>query len=104
MKKIEDEKDVVDGKIFSQGETDLSSVKYILYRFKGGESVRIYNPVAVIDTGTVHRISDNKGQLHVVPGTWIHLKICSEDGTTSSYKNFFKDFEGALLTEKKEEK
>lgn len=54
---------------------DISSEKYRLYRFSGGDVIRIDEPLRLnVSKSGGHRIYDRGGASHYIPSGWIHLK------------------------------
>lgn len=52
---------------------DISTELRRTYRFPGGETVRIEEPVQLITSENGHRVADAKGNGHYVPLGWLHL-------------------------------
>lgn len=54
---------------------DISSEKYRVYKFAGGDSIRIENPLRInVSKSGGHRIFDKSGMSHYIPPGWIHLR------------------------------
>lgn len=54
-------------------QTDISKELYRVYVFKGGDEIRIENPLYLIVSDNGHRLADKNYISHYVPYGWIHL-------------------------------
>jgi hypothetical protein len=53
---------------------DISSEKYRVYEFPGGDQIRIHQPQLLnVSASGGHRITDSAGISHYIPKGWIHL-------------------------------
>jgi len=73
---VEKRKKETESFLFPKGkEMDISSEIFRLYRFPQGDTVLIKHPKTLfVDDEGVHRVVDMKGNIHVVPLGWIHIK------------------------------
>ena len=67
---------------------DISSEKWRVYVYPGGEEIAVKKPLAVCVTsryrnygGNSHRIVDGKGVSHYMPAGWIHIYWKRKKGT-----------------------
>jgi len=59
---------------------DISSEEFRVYRFPGGDEVKIDGPLQLsISTGG-HRLFDAEGVSHYIPKGWLHLKWKAKNG------------------------
>jgi len=81
MEKTLKEQDAI--QVYPVGEViDISSEVYRLYRFPKGETVLIKQPNTLfIDGNGTHKVTDTKGQTHIVSKGWMHLKFKLEEGS-----------------------
>jgi hypothetical protein len=67
--------------------TDISSEHWREYRFSGGETIRIDEPLRLnVSESRGHRIFDAHGISHYIPAGWIHLAWKVKDGAPNFVK------------------
>lgn len=61
--------------------TDISSEEFRQYEFPCGRRLRIKEPLWLhVSEAGGHRVFDNTGVSHYIPGTWIHLFWKAKEG------------------------
>lgn len=60
---------------------DLNSEAFREYRFPGGDTVKILEPVKLhVSASGGHRVLDGSGRSHYIPAGWIHLSWVARSG------------------------
>jgi len=67
--------------------TDISSESRRQYRFRGGETIVIDNPLQLnVSNSGGHRLFDAQGVSHYIPPGWIHLCWTVKEGSPNFVK------------------
>lgn len=66
--------------------SDIGSEEYRIYRFPGGEEVKISAPRLLSVSAGGHRLFDDEGVSHYVPKGWIHLRWKAWEGKPNFVK------------------
>jgi len=65
---------------------DIGSEEYRIYRFPGGEEIKIDAPRMLSVSAGGHRLYDDAGVSHYVPKGWLHLRWKAWEGKPNFVK------------------